>query len=427
MGYIDLERLKNISKVAFYQALVFQAEGLLILIDKDGIVTFTTQAIGDQLGYSSKEVVGKSLTQICHPEDKGDLTELISSLQNDDSRPRQTEIRLKHANGSTMFFTCKCKSLLENPDVRGILLTLTDITEQKIAEDALKRSERKYQDLAELLPESIFELNSEGSIRFANPSAAENFDYTDGDLQGLTIMDLMVEANHAKIKERIAAIFNGEQIKAIEYTAKKKDGSLFPVLVHSSAIQNPDGIITGVRTIVIDISDLKLTQQKLLSSYKHLGILNRHVAILLDLARASLKDDDKEVYMDLLVKVTELTQAKRACFYELDKNSNILNVCAELGLNKKHKDETCELVKNTKSWLQSYNEDRPYRILSHPDFKQDSKNQLPWVILPLENPENSTKHVILLGFGDDQKLNEQDLGFLELARLQIESLLTKSS
>ena len=60
---------------------------------------------------------------------------------------------------------------------------IVDITERKQAEEALVRSEKRFRDLAELLPETIFEIDMDGKLTFANRRAFDQFLYTQQDFE----------------------------------------------------------------------------------------------------------------------------------------------------------------------------------------------------------------------------------------------------
>ena len=55
--------------------------------------------------------------------------------------------------------------------VIAIVGALRDVTQRKLAEKALEESEERFRDLAELLPEIIFEVDNQGNLTFVNQSA----------------------------------------------------------------------------------------------------------------------------------------------------------------------------------------------------------------------------------------------------------------
>jgi len=141
-----------------------------------------------------------------------------------------------------------------------------EIIERKQAEEALRESEERFRELAELLPESIFEIDVSGNLTFVNHSALDHFKYTQQDVdQGLNGFDMFVPEDRQRIMEDAQKILQGEQIGLVEYTALRKDGSTFPVIVNAAAITHEDKPI-GLRGIAIDISERVQSEETLRES-----------------------------------------------------------------------------------------------------------------------------------------------------------------
>ncbi len=141
-----------------------------------------------------------------------------------------------------------------------------EIMERKQAEEALRESEERFRELAELLPESIFEINVSGNLTFVNRSALDHFKYTQQDVdQGLNGFDMFVPEDRQRAMEHAQKILQGEQIGLEEYTALRKDGSTFPVMLNAAAIIHEDKPI-GFRGIAIDISERVQSEETLRES-----------------------------------------------------------------------------------------------------------------------------------------------------------------
>jgi PAS domain S-box-containing protein len=159
---------------------------------------------------------------------------------------------------------------LDNGDVlwHGIV---RDITERKHAENALKESEQKYRELVDFLPISVFELDKRGMVTGTNRTAHETFGYSDEDVRnGIHAFDTVIPEDHFRAGESLKRVLNGEPSKGIEYTALRKDGSTFPVIIFSSPIVRDDAIV-GVRGAVIDIADRKQAEEALEESKRRLS------------------------------------------------------------------------------------------------------------------------------------------------------------
>jgi PAS domain S-box-containing protein len=153
----------------------------------------------------------------------------------------------------------------EKGNVIGVLGIFWDITENKKAEEALRKSERKYREFADSLPEIAFEIDERGNVRFFNRRASEILGYSEEDFRTMSILQFLIPQDRVRVKENIQRILKGEESSGNEYTLLRKDGSTFPVLALSNRIITEDGKV-GVRGVIINISEQKDTEEKLRES-----------------------------------------------------------------------------------------------------------------------------------------------------------------
>ena len=136
-----------------------------------------------------------------------------------------------------------------------------DISLQQEFGKALRESEKKYKDLAELLPQFVFELDDKGNILFFNRFALEHLGYTQDDFnKGLHALQMFIPEERDRVGESIQRVLSGEVLDGLEFTAIKKDGTAFPVLLSASPIVHENNI-TGIRGIAIDITERKRAEE----------------------------------------------------------------------------------------------------------------------------------------------------------------------
>ena len=146
--------------------------------------------------------------------------------------------------------------------------TFHDITERKQAAEAIQESQERFRELAELLPETIYEVDTAGNLTFVNRKAFEQFGYTKQDFDsGLNTLNMIIPEERSIAMENIARILGGENIGLTEYTALKKDGSTFPALFCSAALIRK-GKPKGLRGFIIDITDKKRLEDQIHQSQK---------------------------------------------------------------------------------------------------------------------------------------------------------------
>jgi PAS domain S-box-containing protein len=142
------------------------------------------------------------------------------------------------------------------------------------ANEALRESEHKFREFVDLLPEVIFECDLTGKLTIVNDNSLRFFGYNREDLErGLNLFDHIVPEDRPRVMQGIGRIANGGTTAGPEYTGMKRDGTRFPLLVYSTrVIQN--NRCTGIRGILIDISDQKKTEHAMQQAFKKLNMLN---------------------------------------------------------------------------------------------------------------------------------------------------------
>ncbi|MFC2058581.1 PAS domain S-box protein [Chloroflexota bacterium] len=147
------------------------------------------------------------------------------------------------------------------------------IDERKQAEEKLRESERKYRELTDLLPQSVFEIDLSNKFTFANSCALESFRYTMQDFEkGINAFQLFIPEDHEKLTANIQRRLRGEDIGGTEYTALRKDGSTFPMLVYTAPVIHGNRP-AGLRGIAIDLTERKQAEEALRESERKYRLL----------------------------------------------------------------------------------------------------------------------------------------------------------
>lgn len=140
--------------------------------------------------------------------------------------------------------------------------SIEEEAKRKKAEKALQESERRYRELADTLPQTVFETDDKGTILFANLNIRSAFGYGQADIgAGLSINKILLPNDSDQDQEHVKMALNGG-IMEWEGTGRRKDGSTFPINVYCSLIYR-DGKAAGVRGIAVDIADRKRMEEEL--------------------------------------------------------------------------------------------------------------------------------------------------------------------
>ncbi len=139
---------------------------------------------------------------------------------------------------------------------------LKEIDDRIEIEKALRESERNYKELANSLPQIVFETDNEGKLTFANRNAFSMFGYTKNDFEkGITIFQLVDTEDHEYACSQFQKVLIGQKMEPSEFKARRKDGSLFPIAIHSESVIR-DGKPEGMRGVAIDLTENKRVEQE---------------------------------------------------------------------------------------------------------------------------------------------------------------------
>ncbi len=145
----------------------------------------------------------------------------------------------------------------ETGEISGVVASAHDLTQRKLAEEALKNSEERFRGLVGMLPVAVFETDEKIDLTFANQCAFDLFHYCVDDLnRGINGLSLIAPEDHERAKANIARQMKGEAPGGQEYQAIRKDGAKIPIILHANSIFK-DGVFSGLRGIIIDVTERK--------------------------------------------------------------------------------------------------------------------------------------------------------------------------
>ncbi|HOX45668.1 MAG TPA: PAS domain S-box protein [Myxococcota bacterium] len=235
-------------------------------LDEAGRFVYASQSVRALIGRPPEELLGRPFQELIHPDDLPHIQRRFEALGR--GQLTSDEYRVLHGSGEPRWVLSYSQPVLEGGRFSGITGVALDIHARKLAEEARRRSEERFRNLAELLPEAIYEADPRGRLLYANRAAFETFGYAPEDLgRGLTVLDMLVPADRDRALERFAEVLAGRRAVGSEYVARRKDGSTFPVMLRSVAIVD-DGRLVGVRGLVIDLSEKARLEAQLRQAQK---------------------------------------------------------------------------------------------------------------------------------------------------------------
>jgi PAS domain S-box-containing protein len=252
------------NSLSLLQATIDSSADGLLVVNRQGHVTIFNQRFVELWCIPPKvlaaggddELLKFVVNQLSEPQE---FTNKVRELY---SQPKMESFDRLHFRDGRIFERYSRPQLLDG-EVIGRVWSFRDITERARAEEALRQSEERFRVLADSLPQTVFEADTSGQFTYANKAGFEMFGYNAEDLAaGLNIASMIIPADRARATEVVREILTGErQARGNEYTGMRKDGSTFPVFIHT-APQTRGNAIAGIRGILVNMTDAKRDEEE---------------------------------------------------------------------------------------------------------------------------------------------------------------------
>ena len=143
---------------AKWRSLIHNSSNLITILEADGSIRYVSPAIQEILGYKPKELMGKNTFEFVHPDDVSSVRNNFQSVIQNLTISLSSEFRFRHKDGSWRYIESTHSNLVMDAPVSRIVVNFRDVTERKLADAALRKSEAQLRDKAEQLEQTLHEL-----------------------------------------------------------------------------------------------------------------------------------------------------------------------------------------------------------------------------------------------------------------------------
>ena len=248
-----------------FRSLLENTYDVITLLDADGTILYESPSIENLLGYAPEEVLGRNVFEFVHPDD---APRAIAAFEKGSETPGYTaymEVRFRHKNGPWRIFGGIGRNLLNDPDVGAIILNSRDITEQREAEEILRRSEERFRLLAENAADLIYRyrLKPDRRFEYVSPSATAITGYTPE--EHYEDPDLGLKMVHPDDRHILEDVQQGKTAADTPVVLRwtKKDGSIIWTEQINTPIYDEAGEQVAIEGIARDITDRMQVEQAL--------------------------------------------------------------------------------------------------------------------------------------------------------------------
>lgn len=242
--------------------LVSNIGDVIIIIGKNGLITYTSPNIENLFGWKPEEQVGKHTEEIVHPFDLKIAKKFEAKISKKHGVKGTLELRYKQKDGQYVWVEIIMVNLMDDPDIRGILGNYHDISERKKVEESLVNLKTAI-DKSKV---SVVITNREGIIEYVNPFFIETTGYSLNECLGQT-PGVLNSGYHSEEFYKVLweTIKSGKTWEG-EFYNRKKNGEFFWENAIISPVENDKKVITHFVAVKTDITEAKKINQELLQA-----------------------------------------------------------------------------------------------------------------------------------------------------------------
>lgn len=271
VSLVDITKIKRVDQALRdserrYRDLYENANDIIYTIDLDGNFTSANLTAQRIYGYTAEEILQTHIRMLIDPAYLQLAMEKIDEKQRIGAPGERYELLTRTREGKPVWVEVSTRLIRESNRSVGIQGIARDITERKKQEEQLQESRERFQEIADLLPGIICEMDLSMTLTYVNRMGLDVFGFSREDYtRGITIWELIPPGIQEEFKQDVYNVTHGDFGHPKTYGLYKKDRSVIQVIINSAPIIK-QGKLVGVRSCLVDISDRYRAEQLLRES-----------------------------------------------------------------------------------------------------------------------------------------------------------------
>ncbi len=270
LNYRDVTERKQVEEALIksedhYRNLIENSYDLFMILDREGKVSYISPSAARITGFEPSERMDRDSMERIHPDDQDRIRREFRDLVGKKIPYLTTRYRVKHKNGSWIHMEGTANNLLDLPSVKGIVFNSRDVTENLLAEEALRKSEENFRTLIEKMPDPIV-VHANSKITYVNEAYLRLLKYEKAEeLIGRDpLLDLHPEEREAAANRIGGLKPMGGYNPPVERRFLRKDGAIVPVEIMSISLSFQSR--TVIMAVLRDLTERKDSERVLRQS-----------------------------------------------------------------------------------------------------------------------------------------------------------------
>jgi len=248
-----------------YRRLIEEINEVIYSVDENGIVTYISPAVEDLTGYGVESVIGEPFDRFMHAEDRQRARERFADIAQGDEEVN--EYRILTRRGRVRWISAHSRPSFSQGEFRGVRGILTDVTERREVEEALRASEARFRATFEDAAIGMAVVDMDGRLRESNAALQEILGYSAGELRGTRFVELTHPDDVSTDTRRFQELMTGERdAYRIEKRYICKEGSVIWGRLTGSLVRDAAGEPEFAVGMLEDVTERKKMEKDLRES-----------------------------------------------------------------------------------------------------------------------------------------------------------------
>ncbi|MXP10389.1 PAS domain S-box protein [Pseudoblastomonas halimionae] len=241
--------------------------------DPYGFCTYVNEAWLGETGLSASQAMGAGWLDAVHPDHRQAVKQEWLAIVAAEKRWR-SELQFVNSDGTPRWIDLiAAPRIASDGEMQGFIGVAIDVTEQKLAVDALKESEKRFQSLASSSPAGIFRTDADGVLNYVNPAWSLMAGLPEQEALGAGWSKAVYPDDLDGLAQAwAAAVEKGEPFRG-EFRWLHQDGSIVWCDAVAQPVSDDEGIVSGYIGVVIDVSDRKRFEKEIAERDNQLALL----------------------------------------------------------------------------------------------------------------------------------------------------------
>lgn len=256
-----------------FRALIENTADIVTVIDRDGVIRYESPSVERILGWRPEELVGRHAVGLVHPDDLESVRRaLLGRVHGVEGPP--VEYRFRHRDGSWRYLESRSTNLLHDPSVRGMVATSRDVTDRRLAEEALRESEMRLRLILGQIPAILWTLGTDLRFELSTGKGLDLIGLAPNEVQGLLLYEFLGSDDPAH--PDIAP-----QLRALAGEPSQYEGSWGKRIYDISVVprRGPSGEVTGTISLALDITEEAERERRMRLLFAALESLDEAVSV----------------------------------------------------------------------------------------------------------------------------------------------------